>query len=350
MKTVFHRPRGTRHHHLPEGRDLAAAALAAAIGLASLSSPPFLAAQPSDGRSGSDDLAAAKVDGGVDWRSGFVDAIIGIDFAKTGFRLPSGRGKAETLVRDNLPDLVRDKVFAIPLDSRRTIGDCLVSGEIDAETLDSIIASATPAGSTFDRKLAVFRTEYRLSLGSLALPFIRHPAPAAPARSLAYKPGRGYSGIVIYADGAPADSISREMAARKQEEKGIVERKDSAALPVHGEAAFARLEPALFPKIWDEEMNCVYERNMAAPEAIRERGLVAYAGSGEDIVLKYESRIGQSPLRIVARGVFGTIRCDVVIARDDALSIVGDERNLALLRDARVIFVLPETTKKFEDR
>ena len=93
-----------------------------------------------------------------------------------------------------------------------------------------------------------------------------------------------------------------------------------------------RLTPSLFPKVWDASMNLVYEKNMVNPDTARQRGIVHYASSLEEGELS--DRIGDDPLRIVARRVFGKNRTDPVISRDDALKILTDPANRKLLLDS----------------
>jgi hypothetical protein len=51
-------------------------------------------------------------------------------------------------------------------------------------------------------------------------------------------------------------------------------------------------------------------------------------------------RIGDNPLRIVARGLFGAVPTDPIIDRDDALLILSSEHNRQLLREGRIVIVL----------
>jgi hypothetical protein len=55
-----------------------------------------------------------------------------------------------------------------------------------------------------------------------------------------------------------------------------------------------------------------------------------------------ERLVGKNPLRIIARGVFGTRPTDPIIDRDDALLIISSENNRRLLREGKVVFVLDD--------
>jgi hypothetical protein len=51
-------------------------------------------------------------------------------------------------------------------------------------------------------------------------------------------------------------------------------------------------------------------------------------------------RVGENPLRIMARGIFGAVPTDPVIDREDALIILSSEQNRQLLREGRIVIVL----------
>jgi hypothetical protein len=100
-------------------------------------------------------------------------------------------------------------------------------------------------------------------------------------------------------------------------------------------------------------MNLIYERNMMTPEIIQETGMVRYvpesgilhptpSGLGPEL----RSLVGDKPLRIIARGVFGIRPTDPIIDRADALLILSSEENRRLLREGRVVMVLNEEVLK----
>jgi hypothetical protein len=60
------------------------------------------------------------------------------------------------------------------------------------------------------------------------------------------------------------------------------------------------------------------------------------SGMDEDL----EALVGENPLRVIARGVFGVNPTDPIIDRNDALLILSSDENIDLLRQARVVFVL----------
>jgi hypothetical protein len=169
------------------------------------------------------------------------------------------------------------------------------------------------------------RASYTISLGGLSSEFIKNRRPAAPRRVLASLPAAAYTGIIIIAGGE---------------------------LPLHGTRRSASVLPCLFPKIWDSNMNLIYDRTML--------------GSGENVMVHYAAEdsifrqspsglspelaalAGDRPLKILARGVYGKRPTDPIIDANDALTIISSEENRALLRQGKVIIVLDAALLKTE--
>jgi hypothetical protein len=110
--------------------------------------------------------------------------------------------------------------------------------------------------------------------------------------------------------------------------------------------------PCLFPKIWDNEMNLIYHRNMLESH---DTPMVHYLPL-KDIFqenpsgLSAELRdiVGERPLRIFARGVFGINPTDLIIERDDAMQIISSEANRRLLSGGKVAIILDDSVLKRE--
>jgi hypothetical protein len=121
-------------------------------------------------------------------------------------------------------------------------------------------------------------------------------------------------------------------------------------LPVHGTRSAALLQPCLFPKIWDADMNLIFERNMFDPKAgtmvryfsIRE----IFAGGPSGLSPEVTAIVGDRPLRIFASGVFGIQPTDPIISREDALLIISNNENRKLLREGRVAMIIDDTMLK----
>ncbi len=249
----------------------------------------------------------------TDWAARRLTLTIELDIGAEGLRLPAGRLDAERMIEHDLPGILKDALIDLAVDSQRRLGDTVEDGSIDIEELLSLADAALRRDAVFSRDLATFRATYELPLLAAARLYVRHSSPTPLSSAMSFRPTKPYTGIVIYAKGP---------------------------LPLHGEAGEERLRPCLFPRIFDEEMTLLLERNAVSPEALRRWGELGYTEALDGAA---ETRVGDEPLKIVAAGIFGTERTDLIIARDDALKILGNAANRALIAQGRVLVVLDAT-------
>jgi hypothetical protein len=255
--------------------------------------------------------AEARLEGVVDWSNYSASVTVNLDAAALGFQPPAGRDRALSLAQAALPGLLRADLFSVLVDSRSTIGQAAAQGTAPLYRFSALAEAAEPLRPRFSADMRSFSVDYRFSLLDLASALVMHSRAAEPPRPLSYSSTRTFSGIIISAIGR---------------------------LPVHGERVADELRPCLFPRIWDEDLTQVLERNMVAPEAIRKWGMLGYAEEGMREVI--DRRVGGDPLRITAKAIFGTNRTDIVISRRDALMILTDPGNRLLLTAGRVAVML----------
>ncbi|MDR2484732.1 MAG: polymerase [Treponema sp.] len=261
---------------------------------------------------------AVDITGSVEWGRMEINAAVKVNLTSVGIRLPTGRIHAEEIISDEYPHLMRPYLLSIPVDSSATLGDLLNRGEFSMLGTDTISLAARKIPPTLSIDLAVMSARYTLSLNQLSASLIRHSRPKDTMRVLIPRPVASYTGIIIIAD---------------------------ESLPIHGRSTAALALPCIFPKIWDTNMNLIYEHNMMDPEIVHT--MIRYVGpdsifrptpSGLDEDLT--KLVGTNPLRIIARGVFGIRPTDPIIDREDALLIVSSEDNRRLLREGKVAIVL----------
>jgi hypothetical protein len=130
-------------------------------------------------------------------------------------------------------------------------------------------------------------------------------------RRLGFVPSRNFTGLVIYAGGE---------------------------LPAHGKDIRQQVRPAVFPTLYDEDMNPVLSVEMCEPTYLRRWGMVAYAESEDDSLLL--ERIGAAPLRTVARGVFGINATDLLLPKEAVDRLLVREANRELLSQGRILIVI----------
>jgi hypothetical protein len=98
------------------------------------------------------------------------------------------------------------------------------------------------------------------------------------------------------------------------------------------------VQPALLPRIVDDQGQAVYDPTMVDPDVAIPRGYIAYAKTHEHAAAK--ARIGEQPLIIRARRVLGASRVDVVLLSTDAAQIRDYAGTQALLRRCQILIVM----------
>jgi len=260
------------------------------------------------------------VTGSVNWGRGELYAQASFDLAQAGLKLPSGRYMGEVILNDSYPQLLRPYLLSLQVDSNSTIGDFIDRRELSLEEVDNISRDAVKTAPSFSADLLRMIGRYTVSMEKLSALLSRHNGKAEPARPLIPVETADYTGIIIIADGQ---------------------------LPVHGRNTSALAEPCIFPKIWDTDMNLVYEQDMTDP--LRKEGTLIVRYASQDSIFRptpsgldgdLAALLGPNPLRILARELFGISPTDMVIDRADSLKIVSTENNRRLLREGRVLLVL----------
>ncbi len=251
----------------------------------------------------------------INWKTETVTSIIRLDTHATGVRLPEGRSSALELIEMKLPSLLQETFYSIPLDSREKLGHAVERGSLSLSELNKIIDSAKKTPPWFSSDLTSLSMSCTMPLSTLGSIFVTHSKAYEPKAPLQSIHTRAYSGIVIDARGS---------------------------LPVHGEYREDTVQPCLFPKIWNTDMESVYEKNMMDGKRAQKAGIISYASESESAEVL--QRVGKDPLRIRARGVFGNHRTDPVISMDDYLKIYALADNRALLKEGKIVILLDQAT------
>ena len=200
----------------------------------------------------------------------------------------------------------------LQIDSATRLSDWINRNPRKLSDLTARIEATPLAAGTYSREFGSLSLRYRISLfPDIAEVFIEHHTGYSLPATLFYVPSAPFSGILIYASGE---------------------------LPVHGENRSAPLEPALFPRIWDSDMNLLFESRMMDREDLLKTGPVAYADSLDAPAIA--ERVGRNPIRILARGVFGLAPTDPIIPREDALAIRNSPEGAELLRRGKIMIVI----------
>jgi hypothetical protein len=265
----------------------------------------------------------AEVKTSIDWMVKELAVQTSLDVSAVDIKLPSGKVFAEQILESQYSDLIRSAVLSIQADSAHTLGDLLRAGEISLDEADSLGTPIRRVPTVLSPDLTRLIASYTVSLKNIGDSLLKHSRPASIKPPLAVSQAPVYTGLVILAE--------RE-------------------LPIHGRNTSALVQPCLFPKIWDSDMNLLFDKTMTEPKNAMSARYAPSAAvfqdtpSGIDEGLEY--LVGEKPLRVMAVGAFGVAQTDVIISRDDALLILSSPENRRLLQEARIVFALSENVLK----
>ena len=265
----------------------------------------------------------------IDWTKNEFTSAVTLDVTKAGIPMPSGKASSLNRIQMELPVLVKDPLLSIYVDDSRMLSDLVLEGTLTLEELTRIMDSSRQTPAVFDSGTSNLLTQHTVTLQNIGALLVRHHTPYTLQQPIETISTRKYSGIIIDARGS---------------------------LPVQGEFISSEVQPCLFPKIWNEKMDLLYERNMVNAAFAKEKGIVSYSSSID--TKDYADRVGNDPLWITAKKVFGINRCDPVISYDDFLRITSIKSNLELLKEGKVVILLdkhnlvhgvsaPERNKKY---
>ena len=265
------------------------------------------------------------ISGSVEWDTMLINASVSLDLASAGIKLPSGRTQGESILKTGYLRLIRPGILELQVDSSSTIGDLISMGEFSLFEADELALKAQSLPPAFSPDMKNISASYTMTIDGISSAFLRHRNSYPVMRTLNPVSTAQYTGIIIIA---------------------------SESLPIHGMKGSALPIPCLFPKIWDSEMNLIYERNMLE---VKDSAMVRYT-SVQNIFQRNPSGLSQElrefagdrPLRIFARGVFGVNPTDLIIDRSDALLIISSDENRRLLSEGRVAIILDESVLRHE--
>jgi hypothetical protein len=264
------------------------------------------------------------ITGSVEWDTMHIDAAISLDLASAGVRIPAGRTHGELLLRSGYLEMIQPYILELQIDSSSTVADLIDRGELSLLETESIALGAHSLPAALSPDMRNMSAAYTLALSNVSSALLRHSRPAPVSRTLNPVSSARYTGIVIIA----GDN-----------------------LPIHGMRNSALPVPCLFPKIWDSEMNLIYERSMLARQNVP---MVRYSppdsifrNNPSGLSPELREVVGDRPLRIFARGVFGIKPTDLIIDRSDALVIISTEENRRLLSEGRVAIILNESVLRY---
>jgi hypothetical protein len=247
----------------------------------------------------------------INWEKGELILTIEAPLAQTGPNLPAAAITAERRIGTALQRIFPQALLPVQVDSIQTFEEAIENSSFPAAELLTIALTGKKGIPTYSRdmqKIAVSYTYYLHDL--LADYFIRHTSPREIPPHISWLATREYTGIIIYARGE---------------------------LPVHGEKRQSPIVPCLFPELFDDAMNPLLLLEMADPVFLKRWGSAAYTASFDEN--PWKERIGPSPLRIIASGLYGKYPTDLKINEEDAARILSNAANRRLLAEGRILII-----------
>lgn len=247
----------------------------------------------------------------INWITRNFKSNITLDVDKAGISMPSGKAIATNMINTRVPDMIKDPLLTVNVDSTRKLGDLILDQEITYHDLTEVISNSNCTIGYFKKDSSQFTTNHNLSTSQISALFVKHSVPYKPQKPIEQIASRKFSGIIIDARGK---------------------------IDVHGEFTKEQVEPCFFPRVFSEDMDVVYEKNMVSPQVIKAGGMCQYDFSEDES--RYSKLVGNTPLHILAAECFGENRSDIVIKKEDALRIISIPENLELLKNGKVVILL----------
>ncbi len=245
-----------------------------------------------------------------DWRDQQLVIEIQKDIPDTERALPGIKFQIEKSVEKDLYYILLRGIERLVIDSRTTGKEFIEKHPSVINSVFGLTSSLKRTNSILTRDLKSVIITYSLDMypfvAELFIPNTR-PSPVTPL--LQFIPSSDFTGIVIYVD---------------------------QLLPLYGKEGKDNFTPSLFPRIFDENLNLVAGPLMADPASVKEYGTVGYRQITDLSDIK---RIGQNPLKMRARGLFGINNTDIIISHRDAELILSRENNIDLITKGKIVII-----------
>jgi hypothetical protein len=247
----------------------------------------------------------------LNWETGDVTIMTKAAVPDDADNLTSERFRISEYVDRNLTDIALESFESLYLDSLLTVKTFLKNNQSGMTKFDRLNDSTEKLSSSFSRDLSSVQNIYRYNIYTDLMPILIDHGNSAPVPVvLDYEATAAFSGIVIYA----ADDM-----------------------PLYGETETGKLKPAIFPKIFDENMNIAVSPKMSEPEFLSKWGFAVYTDTTD--LIQFESRIGLYPFFTTAEAIFGNNRTDIIISEEAARKILYNKANRRLIREGRILII-----------
>lgn len=225
---------------------------------------------------------------------------------------PKRRYRAELYLQDHLKELFLEQIRGASLDSSLTIGEALKKDPEAAAALADLSDHLKFHYSKTNPDYNRLEMRYSVGIWDDLVPVFAPIHETNPLESVVvWHPSRTFSGLVIFAMGP---------------------------LPWKGTGQSQEWKPALIFRLLNPQGEVVFDSTRMRADFLKKWGMGVYQESkfNEE---RWRDRIGFDPLRLVARGVWGTVPHDLVLSQEDWDRILGDEGNCRALSEGRILIL-----------
>lgn len=247
----------------------------------------------------------------VNWANNNIEITVKTPLTSSGSTLAATRLKAENWIQENKTSIFFKNILDIQINSMDSISDIINRSPEIYYNLDNLGKTIEPIQKKLSTNLEYYESKYKFPIfpdfGSIFYNQSQHVKTLKKLDHLDY--GR-FTGLIIY--------VPEE-------------------LPLYQKNRDGRMTKVLFPKIFDEDMNLILDLTMVEPEYMNKWGMVIYGDSFNENI--YQNRIGITPLRIIARGLFGKNNSDIIISKEEADKLIGASENIKIISQARILIL-----------
>ncbi len=224
--------------------------------------------------------------------------------------LPSLKSIIEKNNNHDLPYIVLSGIQELTINSKTKGKDYIREHSNIIQSILDLAPDFKVKSSVFSLDFKSITTSYSINIyPNIAVLFLNHSRTTKLSTNLNFIPSTVFSGIVIYVN---------------------------QNLPLYGKQGTGNFSPCLFPKVYNENLDLIIDSLMVNPDIIRESGTVGYQTTHKSLDL---ARIGNSPLKIKARGLFGINNTDLIISTRDADKILARIENLNLIKQGKILII-----------
>jgi hypothetical protein len=256
-----------------------------------------------------------------DWQEGVLRVSMTARAADPSSVRPGFVHRAQGAIETAFLNALFESLLTLPVDSVDLVEDRVNENPVLASEIAALRELAIPGLPRPSPDLVSVEREYAVPIyPDFVRLFVNHSIPFRMEEVISWVPTTNFTGVIIYA----ADR-----------------------LPHRGTGNHVFPLPALLPEIYDENLRPVLQQDMLIPEAVRSRGVVAYASDTNEE--RWRERVGVNPIRIMATQVYGIHPTDLIIPSEDADRLLVSEHNRDLLRNGRVLVILDDSVIHVEE-